>query len=52
MNNFIKTGILEYSEINSQEEPSLLKELNRETHLKVLNPRTGRMINGAFVKDL
>ena len=39
MNNFIKTGILEYSEINSQEEPSLLKELNRETHLKVLNPR-------------
>lgn len=45
MNNFIKTGILEYSEINSQEEPSLLKELNRETHLKVLNPR---MLSGAF----
>ncbi len=45
MNNFIKTGILEYSEINSQEEPSLLKELNRETHLKVLNPR---MLCGAF----
>ena len=45
MNNFIKTGILEYSENNSQEEPSLLKELNRETHLKVLNPR---MLSGAF----
>lgn len=45
MNNFIKTGILEYSEYNSQEEPSLLKELNRETHLKVLNPR---MLSGAF----
>ena len=45
MNNFIKTGILEYSEINSQEEPSLLKELNRETHLKVLNPR---MLSGSF----
>ena len=45
MNNFIKTGILEYSEINSQEEPFLLKELNRETHLKVLNPR---MLSGAF----
>tara|TARA_B110000240_G_scaffold10030_1_gene10735 strand:- start:2685 stop:3326 length:642 start_codon:yes stop_codon:yes gene_type:complete len=45
MNNFIKTGILEYSEYNSQEEPSLLKELNRETHLKVLNPR---MLSGSF----
>ena len=45
MNNFIKTGILEYSEYNSQEEPSLLKELHRETHLKVLNPR---MLSGAF----
>jgi caffeoyl-CoA O-methyltransferase len=45
MNNFIKTGILEYSEINSQEEPYLLKELNRETHLKVLNPR---MLSGSF----
>ena len=45
MNNFIKTGILEYSEYNSQEEPSLHKELNRETHLKVLNPR---MLSGAF----
>jgi len=45
MNNFIKTGILEYSEYNSLEEPSLLKELNRETHLKVLNPR---MLSGAF----
>ena len=39
MNNFIDNKILEYSEINSQKEPNLLKELNRETHLKILNPR-------------
>ena len=45
MNNFINTGILKYSEINSQKEPILLKELNRETHLKILNPR---MLSGAF----
>ena len=45
MNNFIDNKILEYSEINSQKEPSLLKELNRETHLKILNPR---MLSGAF----
>lgn len=45
MNNFIDTKILEYSEFNSQKEPALLKELNRETHLKILNPR---MLSGAF----
>ena len=45
MNNFINTEILKYSEINSQKEPILLKELNRETHLKILNPR---MLSGAF----
>ena len=45
MNNFINTGILKYSEINSQKEPLLLKELNRETHLKILNPR---MLSGVF----
>lgn len=45
MNNFINTGILKYSEINSQKEPILLKELNRETHLKILNPR---MLSGVF----
>ena len=45
MNNFIDTKILEYSELNSQKEPALLKELNRETHLKILNPR---MLSGAF----
>ena len=45
MNNFIDNKILEYSEINSQKEPNLLKELNRETHLKILNPR---MLSGAF----
>ena len=45
MNNFIDNKILEYSEINSQKEPNLLKELNKETHLKILNPR---MLSGAF----
>ena len=45
MNDFINKDILEYSEIKSQQEPSLLKELNKETHLKVLNPR---MLSGAF----
>ncbi len=45
MNNFIDAKILEYSELNSQKEPALLKELNRETHLKILNPR---MLSGAF----
>ena len=45
MNEFINKDILEYSEINSQKEPALLRELNRETHLKILNPR---MLSGAF----
>ena len=45
MNEFINKDILEYSEINSQKEPSLLKELNKETHLKVLNPR---MLSGTY----
>lgn len=45
MNNFINKDILEYSEKYSQQEPEILKELNRETHLKVLNPR---MLSGFF----
>ena len=45
MNDFINKDILEYSEIKSQQEPSLLKELNKETHLKGWNPR---MLSGAF----
>lgn len=45
MNEFINKDILEYSEINSQKEPALLRELNRETHLKILNPR---MLSGTF----
>ena len=39
MNEFIIKEILDYIENNSQREPELLKELNRETHLKILNPR-------------
>ena len=45
MNNFINKDILEYSEKYSQQEPEILKELNRETHLKILNPR---MLSGFF----
>ena len=45
MNNFITKEILEYSEQQSVKEPKVLKELNRETHLKVLNPR---MLSGSY----
>ena len=39
MNEFINKDILDYVELNSQQEPTLLKELNKETNLKILNPR-------------
>jgi|TARA_B110000914_G_C15477090_1_gene453672 predicted O-methyltransferase YrrM len=45
MSDFIKKEILEYVELHSHEEPALLKELNKETNLKVLNPR---MLSGAY----
>ena len=45
MIDFIDKDILNYVESNSQNEPLLLKELNRETHLKVLNPR---MLSGSY----
>ena len=45
MNNFINKDILEYSEKYSLQEPEILQELNRETHLKILNPR---MLSGFF----
>ncbi len=45
MNEFIIKEILDYVENNSQREPELLRELNRETHLKILNPR---MLSGSF----
>jgi len=45
MNNFINKDILEYSEKYSQQGPEILQELNRETHLKILNPR---MLSGFF----
>lgn len=37
--NFIGDTLSLYCELHSEEEPALLKELNRETHLKVLSPR-------------
>jgi predicted O-methyltransferase YrrM len=42
---FIDKDLLNYVESNSQNELQLLKELNRETHLKVLNPR---MLSGSY----
>ncbi|MBT7554270.1 MAG: O-methyltransferase [Flavobacteriaceae bacterium] len=45
MNEFINKDILDYVELNSQQEPTLLKELNKETHLKILNPR---MLCGSY----
>ena len=45
MIDFIDKDLLKYVESNSQNEPQLLKELNRETHLKVLNPR---MLSGSY----
>ena len=43
--NFLPELIDEYAVTHSQDEPQLLKELSRETWLKVLNPR---MLSGAF----
>ena len=45
MNEFINKDIQDYVESNSQLEPDILKELNRETHLKILNPR---MLSGSY----
>ena len=45
MIDFIDKDLLNYVESNSQNEPQLLKELNSETHLKVLNPR---MLSGSY----
>jgi predicted O-methyltransferase YrrM len=45
MIDFIDKDLLNYVESNSQNELQLLKELNRETHLKVLNPR---MLSGSY----
>ena len=45
MIDFIDKDLLKYVDSNSQNEPQILKELNRETHLKVLNPR---MLSGSY----
>ena len=42
---FLSTSIEDYIQNNSEEEPKLLQELTRETHLKVIQPR---MITGHF----
>ncbi len=42
---FIDDDIMQYAENHSQEESQLLKELQRETHQKILQPR---MISGHF----
>ena len=40
MNEFIDEDLYEYLLKHSSEEPKHLKKLNKETHLKILNPRT------------
>lgn len=45
MKEFIDQKILDYVDLYSQQEPLLLKELNKETNLKVLNPR---MLSGSY----
>tara|TARA_B100001057_G_C22850201_1_gene950665 strand:- start:2406 stop:3050 length:645 start_codon:yes stop_codon:yes gene_type:complete len=45
MKNFIDKKIFDYTLNNSSDEPDILKELNRETHLKILNPR---MLSGNY----
>ena len=40
---FLSADLENYIALNSQEEPALLQELTRETHLKVVQPR---MITG------
>jgi len=42
---FLSPVLEDYLSNNSQEEPKLLKELTRETHLKVIQPR---MLTGHF----
>ena len=39
MNEFISEQLYEYLIKHSSEEPQHLKKLNKETHLKILNPR-------------
>ena len=39
MNEFIDEDLYEYLLKHSSEEPEHLKKLNKETHLKILNPR-------------
>ena len=45
MKEFIDQKILDYVDLYSQQKPLLLKELNKETNLKVLNPR---MLSGSY----
>ena len=45
MKNFIDKKIFDYTLSKSSDEPEILKELNRETHLKILNPR---MLSGNY----
>lgn len=42
---FISEELENYITLHSEEEPNLLKELNKETHLKVLQPR---MLSGHY----
>ena len=45
MKNFIDSKTFNYSLSKSSKEPKILNDLNRETHLKILNPR---MLSGHY----
>ena len=45
---FLPARIKQYVEANSSTEDPLLKEITRDTHLHVLNPR---MLSGHFKED-
>ena len=45
MKNFVDSKIFNYSLSKSSKEPKILNDLNRETHLKILNPR---MLSGHY----
>ena len=45
MKNFIDSKIFNYTLSKSSKEPKILNDLNRETHLKILNPR---MLSGHY----
>ena len=51
MNEFIDEDLYEYLLKHSSEEPKHLKKLNKETHLKILNPREREIVEYRRLRD-